>query len=500
MLRSHTYKNAHALLKPYFDKGQHVIPTAGGVLAELNLAADTPINTDKTTRQQDHLVRPSEQAILSKRFSSRLDSIVDTTVGDSEHSARLIALSDDLSKVISQHLNIAKNVVAPDVKAFADQLIVFSEKTRPHEPSEDFCVIEGSIPPFIFDESLLHRFEYSDPDKIDSVEPVKVIPESITIEKALSLLEHGGERLTKEIRAWASTLCPIFLTSIVAHNFYGGGDLDPKNENKYQINGSLEFTGNNVYDKLTIATVIYVVASHLLNNPIGDSGLTDHQYKTKLQKAIDNASVFIQRFRNQAQSSSASGYIVHSANSYDKTITVNKQAYDAYLANGGSVELLFGIVVSGKPYSRAEDILAHKEELSSAWNAYTRLSYNNDESAYIRSLHTYIEATALEAVRNPNDLEKAYREKTGTTVAEVEAKVLEQIKLLEGKLHRDLYHTALHIVAKGRYFFTGGYDILKEMAIAELQDSETDPREAAFISAAKYIAKFLVTQISPVKR
>jgi hypothetical protein len=58
---------------------------------------------------------------------------------------------------------------------------------------------------------------------------------------------------------------------------------------------------------------------------------------------------------------------------------------------------------------------------------------------------------------------------------------------------------ALNLMARARFYFTAGYQILSGIEQATKLNPNLDPREAALVSAVNYVTDYLADQITPVQ-
>ena len=96
-------------------------------------------------------------------------------------------------------------------------------------------------------------------------------------------------------------------------------------------------------------------------------------------------------------------------------------------------------------------------------------------------------------------LEQEYSKDHVNFRAQVGERLKAEIEHLSHRIMEDLDHTALHLIAKTRFYFTSAYSILSEMDNVSKENADIDPREAGLLSVIKYLAEYFEAQIVAVK-
>jgi hypothetical protein len=178
---------------------------------------------------------------------------------------------------------------------------------------------------------------------------------------------------------------------------------------------------------------------------------------------------------------------------------VHEGLYNSWLNEGGSPEALLGMLVSGRPHYSLSAISENKDALCRAWEQYVSLSQASLCEEQRRRFTVYAEAEVLAGLSELSELEQEFLIEAPNHRDLVQKRVRAQIEHLAHRIMDDPLHTALHLVAKGRFGFTAAYDILQKMEQAAKENPEIDPREAALLAAVDYIGRYLAGMVYQTK-
>ena len=180
----------------------------------------------------------------------------------------------------------------------------------------------------------------------------------------------------------------------------------------------------------------------------------------------------------------------------EKTIVVNESLYSGWLANGGTPEVLLGMLVSGSVYYPIEQINENKETLRQHWNNYLMFSASDNHADLKQRFAAFLESDVLFGLSNLTDEEQEYS-KTVPVFKDVVAKRAKiAIDELSACLMDDVNYTALYVLGKSRFYYTKAFDILNGIdQVSKAANGEIDVREAATLSVIDYIADFLFDQV-----
>lgn len=489
MIKSTTYRNAVVVAKELSDKGLALDVAESSPLGVL-LDLSASVNTVKTTDAPMILSNPRH---VSENYTASVDARADaveysTANGDgaSQHSMAIDALAEDISKHVTAHLSHARTVVIPLVVDMATKLEKFLRDAAPIDPSTNFNIIVCEVPELLLDEA----FFADSLEKYEGVEVAEYIPQPLQIAPSITkddafytnLVRLGNDRLNGLVAKWLAAKNKDFIKNHFEVIF--GNSYPNKNA-----------TGKDLYSQLDGQLATFIIANRLFVEPISVEGTTTMEYKTTLRKTIDFAAFRILQILRAIKRQTETNILVTEAVLSTRRIVVHANLYAQYLANGGSPEALLGMLVSGKVIFNTNVIAESKDELVRYWQNYVMLSQTDVKAELQKRFVDYLRSEMAMSLNELTPSEKEFGVGVADFTRRIMEKVENEITHLGQRIRDDVYHTALHVVAKARFYYTSAYWILRDIAEAGEVDGNTDAREAALIASINYIADYLEQQI-----
>ena len=500
-IKSSTYLNAVMTVKELSAKGINLTTRKASVLGDL-LESSVSFQAPKTTNAESVLLRPNGAVgpVIIRNEEDLANEVQNNTANyetSSVHTLKIMALAEDLAPHISAHISHARNVVSPMVIDLAQKLEKFKETAKPLDPSSSFEIIKGIIPALLLDESFLAdgienyaSMEVKSPDFID----IPTVPSDDFLN---SLMNLGSERLNGLVQAWIKTKEQDFIKNCFLVNFTSSQNNDYFNENTLKC--YLPSITSSTYRAMDVALACYLIASRLFAEPQSVQGMSLMEYKTKLRGWIDYAGSTAMKAMKNARRQQEANIVVNEAILSKKRIVVNNVVYQAWLEAGGSPEVLLGMLVSGQVHYAVSAIEENKAQLLRHWQNYLMLAKSDVNAEMAKRFRSYLESEVLLGLNELTESELDYAKNVATLSDIATSKIKEIIEHKAHCLMDDVYHTALCVIAKGRFYYTSTYDILNEMTEVAKQNPDIDVREAALLSVISYIADYFVAQIEVVK-
>lgn len=416
---------------------------------------------------------------------------------ETQHSLKIDALATDLAKFIQAHISHARTVVKPLVLDLLAKMDEYQRSAKPEEPAGRFCIEQGQVPAVLLDETFLAMGleNYVGVKKDPARFPAAMAkPESL-----MEIINLGNERLNKMVQAWLQEKDPQFLEFVFIHEFGAYVDLaQPQWKNfkeKYRSLSQYHTEPASVYDRLDVALATYLLSTGLMEH-VQKTPLSLTDYRSHLRKVIDYAGVSVLRCMATINGQIQSQIMVTYAEPSKYRMAVHKEIYQAYLTEGGCPEALLGMLVSGEVTYLKKIIHEKKEPLCRFWENYLMLAESGIRKTYLENFRQFVINTVLNSMEELTESEKEFTQ----NVPDLKSKVFELLKAeltkIDHRLIEDLPHTALHAVAKCRFYYTSAYTILNGIQEVSKQNPEIEVREAATLSAIAYLAEYYATQLS----
>lgn len=429
------------------------------------------------------------------------DAIVDTTsnISDvSSHTIRVTSLADDIAPMVNQHLYVTRNVVRPLIEDFEKAAALYLEQTCLKNPTAEFDIKTVRIPALLGDAS----FNAMGLDEVVNLNEVRDTPSFLTIKfedvdaAVLEICNLGNDRLSAMVRDWLQFAPENLIKNVLLANFTNMSNIE---ETGAYVFSQHSLRRGNQAMAMHISLAVWLIANWLKANvkPTHESvslaGYQDYmQYMTDASGAT--LKVALENMANQI----TGDVMVLSVFPSSKQIWLHDGLYRKYLEMGGRSEALLGMIVSGKTYYASGLILENQATLIDSWNSYVNFRSANALVDLRDNFRSWVISYMSVAVSNLTEIEKEYEAEHPGLVDRIMVEVQKQVDHLGHRLHEDIAHTALHVVAGARFFYTSSYTILSEMVQIARLNPQIDPTEAATAAVIAYIAEYCYSQITNV--
>lgn len=502
-IKETTYLNAAVSALELSASGVHLSANVSSPLGEL-LDLSVSCNQVKTTDAPAILMSPGfRQSAEPMSAEERARHVSYVTTGyqeESLHSLKMAAMAADIAPFIVAHIAHARNVVAPMVMELGGKLDKFLQSARPLDPSSTFEIDQRQIPSLVLDEAFLA-------DGVENYDGIEVswkgfpyeleVPETADFYRGLTRL--GSDRLNSLVDEWLATKEPEFIKRLYIANFSNSLiDLSSVfQRGDYFLNGE-PGRSINPYDQLDIALGCFLISQRLFRDIQPTKGVSLIEYKSAMRSVIDYAGSMLLRSIRTARRQLDGGVMVSEIVLSKKRVVVNKTLYRAWLESGGKPEALLGMVASGQVYYTVASIEEAKEKLIRQWQTYVMLSSADVKSEMDKRFTNYVMAEMAASLAELGQTEVDYAANYHDFKKRVMDNVAAELEHLGRRAMEDVFHTALHLVAKARFFYTSSYSILSEMNEVAKHNPDIDVREAALLSAINYFCEYVETQVKVV--
>lgn len=507
MIKAGSYKAALATAKELDSIGIRLKARPTTVLGDL-VTLSSSFQAPPDTNLPMVVLKPGMKRIMGDKTADERATDVEWTTqsgydNTSQHSLKIEALADDIAPFITSHLSHARNTVAPIVTDLTEKLFKFKESAQAIDPSTTFEIISCSVPAFLLDDSFVaNGLENYNTSSVDYPYDTRVISNALADNLNISwhdpvhiaeFLNVGNDRLNKMIFEWMATLPEGFMDKTFHGVFANYNDDKYPWDVKFMLPGA-PGANVNMYHGLNVVTACYLIATSLMR-VTKNAGTDGEKIRMKAREVLDYAGGTINRYIRTITRQVSSNVLVNEIDTADRKAYVHEPVYSAWLEKGGRPETILGMIVSGTVYHDAQTIDEARDKLDRAWSGFVVLSQTDIRRDLQNRLIGYIKSEVLHGLNDLTDLEKEYANGDPNFRQKVAAKIDAEIKYLGHRITDDLAHTALHLVAKTRFFYTSAYSILSQMEEIAKHNPEIDPREAALLSTISYICEYFENQL-----
>lgn len=413
----------------------------------------------------------------SDETSSNAEIVVD------KFDAYFGSVVDDLAIAVNNHISIAKNVVNPLVIDLADKIRTFTNTPEPTTESR-FEIVKISLPSIVKDEFFLKSL-YKTKGKADVYPKNKISIDTNEVkfnrEYIQSVLSTGNADLDKELFVWLSSIEDELINHVVGEYFIEGNSY-------YGILPALHRFSNGVNESL----LVYMLASKLFDMDPIVKGMTLFAYRDVLANYRDYAGARLCNYLDEYNRHSVTKTLVIDVDKQNLKAFVNEVVYKEWLASGGSVEVLYGTIVSAKRYTSVSAINIDKEKLLTEFNRY--VTYKNSTANITKfNSNKAMLSIAFNELYTLSEVEASY-----SPGYDIRSKVLKDVSDYIELMSKDCFKNpdviALELIARIRFYFTSSYFILKGICEIGQENPNAPADEAALLASLDYVVDYVMDQ------
>lgn len=423
--------------------------------------------------------------IKADEFVQSVNAVTTCDVGITAYDSFDLALKEELKPLVQSHIQMARSI-----GQIATGLIGKVQGYLASMPSEgalsSFNVLQDDLPSLFDFPSVMGTMEDT-PKQVGNIKLTNLVAGPRDASTVIGYLVTGKKEQDAAM--------------LEAIDFYGNEFvMDIWHTLIYPGSGN-GLTPNIVLSKpagerATFFLLGGLVADRLLNevpkDGIGSLSNFQSQAGDIRDWAMQNAAIAYQEYQVNVE-------VKRIALSYRpdvKTVVVCAPVYKEWLQKGGSAEVVLGSLLGNERSYTANEFANNAEKHLKAWNSYCTFHNSAADSRRASLLRSLWLSAFASDIGDIQGFEQPYRQ-ANPTHAE---KCIEQARVFldtQGLAAMDDGHAvALHLVAKIRFAYTPAYDILRDIDQVLAANPDVDVREAALVAAAKYVARYLVSQFT----
>ena len=236
------------------------------------------------------------------------------------------------------------------------------------------------------------------------------------------------------------------------------------------------------------ALAVFLISRYLLENTLPDTGLSLSEYVAEMTKLRNVSGYILCSQLNNLDNLLKGGILVSRIDG--TVIWVLEDTYKTWLEQGGTAELLLGVLVSGAKYEvTGAGVLANRERYQKAWNDFVKLSnsnalanrYNNLRSQLTKAYLDQLEAD--ESITGERDRATYFKD----------FKVALQ-RTTDTEL-QDLPKAVVTLLCKTRYKNEDALFILDRICFHCKAQPDLTAEEASALATIEYVTDWVVSQL-----
>lgn len=490
MLSSHAIEQSFTLAETLANNGIILEAKPATVLSELTNVTFMDKGLFDGYSTDDLLDGGAFLNILSSNLRSNNNGVPEQP---SQHDIKSDVAIKSLSQLLIGQVNFLREQIKPVIIDFSDKVKVKIDSVPFTDPSSSFNILVKDIPPFIDGDFINHIKKFN--TDLSYPEPCDYF-ENESPENIISFLYTGLEEYDAGIRKWVENTGTLFFTNIWS-NFF-----TQTNETPSTYFGEQEILSSDIYTKIDIGLVLYLICNRLLNDQtMKNSFKSVREYENRVS-SLRNFGVSLLlsgiKFKDAYENTQT---VIVSSNHKLKTISVVGPLYRKWLSEGGKPELLLATLIKqGQQLKTVDEINNNITELNNAWTSYQFVSEQDSLNKRLSVFKNAVITTYVEMFKSPTELENKYKVITGEQRFENQTNkeldtILEQVTLDDLK---DLFAFSIKVICRTRFYYTPAEQILTNM-YGLSKSSNYNPEELAFLSVVKYLVKYLVESVNVKK-
>lgn len=412
--------------------------------------------------------------------------------GDSLYTQQMKELIPMVAMKLNEHLDFARNVVVPRIKEVAEAVTKRLENTQASEIRGAKIVSEG-LPGLVRDNGLVNAVDQWAADEInESALSTKVTLPALDEDTLKTYIQTGN------------SVVDTNLMNIVNENegilmqIYNGLFLRETFNNPNVLFAKLRLRNQSEVESVAyLAVLVYLISSHMIKHiPEGVVGSSSELMEV-LTAIRGQAALKIKSILAKHESTVATGVLIRNING--NVVTVNQDLYQRFLENGGSADAILGNTLMDTPYRTLEEIVAHQPELEAKWSGFARIVTDANSLTMIQQAQRVFVEVIADVIKGTLATHQGSAIPEANQFDNMIAKAREIIYAFPGKqLLNDIQHVATVVVCRTFFEGTDVEETLLNIQEATDKNPNLDPKEAALISAIRYVSKWVASQIDIV--
>lgn len=470
MLTKNALESAVPLTDIMDNSQLYLVPKPGTVLEALVQATRVPLN------------QSNPEYVPTLGDIEYMANAADPTTGHNAHDIVMDEAAAAGIQGIQAFLAHAQTVVAPTVLELVAK-VQEDLKAVPASALRGMEVISVLVPEILYNNGFVkevmkfQEMPYDDP-------ALQMRLPTLPTSEIRDLMKVGGGQLEEQVAVWLAGKGDNWLIDLW-ENIFQVKQLTMEQSGKPVSFGSLI---NDPIEGRDRAIAVYLIARRLADQGAPDNTDMPGQFFTKLIcEYRDQAALVLCREIEKVEAAAKAGNML--IRSEGKKVWVDAKMYDAWLSNGGSIEVLYGNILDGSNRRTIAQIDEAATGLLDMWNKHEKLTRLAEDG------QRFVRTKALIGGHFRNSLltlSEEEKKKTDPNAAmDRFAKEMEQIRPIDME---NLFDLCLRLVCRARFFYTDAEVLLSTADSIMKKDPNVTDREAFAMATIQYVINWTAEQ------
>ena len=479
MIQKENILTAVGLAEMLAERGQTVLAKPSTVVAEM--------------------VKLTNQDVLGHSrddFTIYAENVENLTTGTldvpSQHDMYIDSVRAQIGKAVRSHISFAKNVVKPLVVDYAEGVIQYVNEFKYPNACDQFSVVVADLPELLEDEGFVDTLNKYVNKSIITPEKRPSLGKK-TGEELLSLMLTGDREADQAITAWYSRLGNDYFVNLWENTFRS-------NETDREI---LSYVGYNdilsadLFAKTDYALAIYLWATKLFDVvEDGMAGMSMAGYQECIAQTRDFAGALLTNSISRTSGYESSKILVIGMEPEKQTAKVFGKVYRNWLASGGTVETILGLIVSGRSVTTQVAVDEVRPQLLAAWQTHSTFFTAAESNKRFDYFKDALIVKFKQLMQNLTAEEREFTDSTTDYMVSVDKRFIVELEKLRSNEMDDVYGVALKLLCRSRFYYTDAEAILSDIVEAAKANPNVDVREAALIATLNYVSDYVAAQMT----
>ncbi len=472
------------------DKGLRVVAKPNTVIERLNAqikTASVSNGMDIATMQDEDLLN----MIITSIENHSTGTYTKDSINPSMHDMHLGEYVDTFSNYVRSHIAYAKNVVGPVATTLSNRIKAYLQDYATRDAKDAIDIVRYKLPEILQDEMFVDQLKHMTGKA--AIPPEKFVHFEGRAPKEISdLLLTSDTGYNAAILPWSTHLKEGFVLRIW-DSFFSKASGNPE----YSFNDLMALPIN---ERLDAALVIYLICNTLGNKvetTADNYSLSD--YKRYMLQLQDMAASIILGCMKSFDLYAKTSTMVLNISVNRKCVVVFAQVYDAWLQNGGSPEVLLGMVVGNRDINNAKAISENAENFKKAWASFQTFYKATEGNTMMQRFKEMLLTQFELAIYENKDALAEYSTAHPSYALKSKELFEDYIGTLTYKDIEDPNKVALHLAGRCVFYFTDSYKLLESIEEVYATNKNADIREAALVASIVYITDYVLDQLTVTK-
>lgn len=458
---------------------------------QIVVAKPSTVLAEMVKRTNDDILATSDLDVFAGDVEHMTSGTLDAP---SQHDIYSDEVIDQISKAVLNHINFAKNIVKPLVVDYAEGVMQYLQNFQYPSACDQFNVIVADLPELLEDEAFIDSLKKYTGKTILKPETMPSLARKAP-EELLTLMLTGDREADQAITSWYTRLGNDFFMNLWENLFRA----DQPERAILSYVGYDDILGYDVFERADYALAIYLLANKLFDVvDEGVEGVNLNAYRNIMAETRDFGAAILTNIIARVDGFEKTKLLVVASDATKQQIKVYGKVYRNWLASGGCVETILGLIVSGRAVTTQVAVDEIRPYLLETWKTHSAFFTAAESNKRFDYFKDALVVKFKEIMQSLTAEEREFTDSTTDYMIAVDRRFIEELAKLRSADMEDVYSVALKLVCRARFYYTDAESILTDIVEIAKINPNVDVREAALVATINYVADYVAAQMTVV--